>query len=161
MALAALVVAAPFAPAPAHDYLLGDLEIIDPWARATAGLARNGAAYLTLSTRGEAVDRLLGAETPVARKAGLHGHLIENGIVKMRPVKAFEVAPGEPVVLEPGGFHIMLMGLKAPLEAGTAFPLTLRFEKAGAIEVEARVESAGAGTPDHQGDGDHGHDKGS
>jgi len=159
--LAVLVGSGLVAPAPAHDYRFGDLEIIHPWARATAALARNGAVYLSLANHGEIADRLLGAETPVARKARLHGHLIEGGIVKMRPVEAVEVAPGGPVVLEPGGFHIMLMGLKAPLEAGAAFPLTLRFEKAGAVAIEVRVERAGARTPDHSGEGHSGDDKGS
>ena len=134
VACGALVVSGRFVAAPAHDYRFGDLEIVHPWARATAGLAR---------------------------KARLHGHIVEAGIVKMRPIEAIEVAPGAPLVLEPGGVHIMLMGLKAPLEAGTAFPLTLRFEKAGAIEIEVRVQSAGARTPDHQGERHSGPDKGS
>ena len=161
VALAALCVSGRVAPASAHDYRFGDLKINHPWARATAGLARNGAAYVTLANEGEAVERLLGVTTPVARKARLHGHIVEAGIVKMRPVEAIEVAPGEPVVLKPGGFHIMLMGLEAPLEAGAAFPMTLRFAVAGAIEIEVRVESAGARTPEHQGDEHSGDDKGS
>ncbi len=161
MAALAPLLVAPLFPAPAHDYRFGDLEIVHQWARATAAMARNGAVYVTLANQGAEVDHLLGVETPMARKARLHSHIVEDGIVKMRPLKAIEISPGEPVVLEPGGFHIMLMGLKAPFEAGTAFPLTLSFEKAGAIEVEVRVEKAGATTPSHHGDGDHGDDKGS
>ena len=161
---AALLVAllvAPLFPAPAHDYRFGDIEIVHPWARATAAMAKTGAVYVTLANQGGEVDRLLGVATPRARKARLHGHIVADGIVKMRPVKAIEISPGEPAVLEPGGFHIMLMGLKAPLEAGTAFPLTLSFEKAGAIEVEVLVEKAGATRPSHHGNGDHADDKGS
>lgn len=155
---AALLVAllvAPLFPAPAHDYRLGDIEIVHPWARATAVLARTGAVYLTLANQGAELDHLLGVATPRARKARLHSHIVADGIVKMRPVKAIEISPGDPAVLQPGGFHIMLMGLEAPLEAGTAFPLTLSFERAGAIEVEIRVENAGATGPSHHGDGDH------
>ncbi len=159
-ALAALLVA-PLFPAPAHDYRFADLEIVHPWARATAALARTGAVYLTLANQGAELDRLLGVATPRARKARLHSHIVEDGIVKMRPVKAIEISPGEQAGLEPGGFHIMLMGLEAPLEAGTAFPLTLSFEQAGAIEVEVRVEKAGATRPSDHGDGDHADDKGS
>lgn len=160
-ALLAALLGVPLFPAPAHDYRFGDLEIVHPWARATAAMARNGAAYLTLAIHGAELDHLLGVATPVARKARLHSHLVEDGIVRMRPLKAIEISPGEPVVLEPGGFHIMLMGLKAPLEAGTAFPLTLSFEKAGTIEVEVLVEKAGATKPGHHGDRDHADDKGS
>lgn len=161
---AALLVAllvAPLFPAAAHDYRFGAIEIVHPWARATASLARNGAVYLTLANQGAALDQLLGVATPRARKARLHSHIVADGIVKMRPVKAIEISPGEPVVLRPGGFHIMLMGLKAALEAGTTFPLTLSFEKAGAIEVEVLVEKAGATRPSHHGNGDRADDKGS
>ncbi len=154
-ALPGALLVAPRFPAPAHDYRFADLEIVHPWARATAVLARTGAGYLTLANQGAELDHLLGVATPRARKARLHSHIVADGIVKMRPVKAIEISPGDPAVLQPGGFHIMLMGLEAPLEAGTAFPLTLSFEKAGANEVEIRVENAGATRPSHHGEGDH------
>jgi copper(I)-binding protein len=78
--------------------------------------------------------------------------------MKMRPVKAIEVAPGEPAVLKPGGLHVMLMGLKAPLVKGQSFPLTLVFEKAGKIEIEVPIGEATA--MDHQMD-HKGHKRGS
>ena len=80
------------------------------------------------------------AATGAAKKAGLHTHLMKNGVMKMRPVKAIEVAPGEPTVLKPGGLHIMLKGLKAPLAEGANFPLTLTFENAGSIEIQVKVQ---------------------
>jgi copper(I)-binding protein len=67
----------------------------------------------------------------------------------MRPVEAIEVTPGAPIVLQPGGLHVMLIGLKAPLKEGERFPLTLTFERAGTIEVEVVVEKLGAMGPDH------------
>ena len=65
--------------------------------------------------------------------------------MKMRPIKAIEVNPGEPAVLKPGGLHIMLIGLKKPLVADQTFPLRLRFEKAGEIPVEVKVRKMGPG----------------
>ena len=64
--------------------------------------------------------------------------------MKMRPVDAFEIAPGEPQVLRPGGNHIMLIGLTGPLKPGASFPVTLTFAKAGAVTVDVPVQAAGA-----------------
>ena len=130
-----------------QDVRSGGLHISHPWARATAGVARNGAAYLTIVNRGREADRLVGVASPVARKAVLHSHIVDGDIIRMRPVAAIEIDPGKPAVLEPGGRHIMLIGLEAPLVAGTRFPLTLMFERAGEIAVEVVVEPPGAIRP--------------
>jgi len=126
----------------AHEFKLGDLLIDHPWARASIGKAPNGAAYMTIVTQGNETDRLLAVESDVAKHAALHTHLMEDGVMKMRPVEAIEVASGEPTLLKPGGLHVMLMGLKAPLVEGESFPLTLVFERAGRIEVEVTIENA-------------------
>lgn len=131
-------------PAIARDYTLGTLRIDHPWARASIGKAKAGAAYLTVSTSGETADRLIGVASPVARHVALHTHLMQDGVMKMRPVQAIEIAPGEPTVLRPGGLHVMLMGLKAPLVEGELFPLVLTFEKSGSIEVEVLVREPSA-----------------
>ena len=118
------------------------LEVTQPWARASIGAAKAGAAYLTIVNHGEAVDRLIGTATPVAEHAALHTHLMQEGVMRMRALEAVEVAPGEPTVLEPGGLHVMLMGLRQPLTEGETFPLMLTFQRAGTIEVEVRVLKA-------------------
>lgn len=129
----------------AHDYTLGDLRIDHPWARASAGAAANGAAYMTISTAANAPDRLIKAQSPVAGKVELHTHVVEGDIMRMRPVQAIDINVGEPAVLKPGGLHVMLIGLGAPLKQGETFPLTLSFEKAGSVTVEVSVEAADAG----------------
>jgi copper(I)-binding protein len=126
-------------PASAHDYELGSLVIQHPWARASIGQAKAGAAYLTIVNHGETADRLIAVSTPAAKHAKPHTHLLEDGVMKMRPVEAIEIAPGDPAVLQPGGLHIMLMGLAAPLETGKPFPMTLVFENAGSVDVEVHV----------------------
>jgi copper(I)-binding protein len=120
----------------------GGLRFEQAWARASIGAAKAGAAYLTIVNHGETVDRLVGAATPVAKHAGLHTHLLEEGVMKMRPLEAVEVAPGAPAVFKPGGLHVMLMGLRRPLKEGETFPLVLTFQKAGEIEIQIKVLAA-------------------
>ena len=148
-------------PAFAQDAKLGDLVVMAPWARATIGQVKTGAAYLTVVNHGAAGDRLLAVSTPVAPRAELHGHTMEDGVMKMRPVEAIEVAPMQPTALKPGGYHVMLMGLEAPLVEGQAFPLTLTFETAGSLEVEVQVQGIAAMEPAEGEGAEHGgHDAG-
>jgi copper(I)-binding protein len=123
----------------------------EPWARA-ALQGRTSAAYMTIENTTTALDRLVSATSPVARVVELHTHMMDGGVMRMRPVQAIEVNPGEPAVLRPGGLHIMLIDLARPLRAGETIPLTLRFEKAGDVTVNVAVQAAGA-----SGAGQHGH----
>jgi periplasmic copper chaperone A len=90
---------------------VGTIAIHDAWARASLGQTGTSAVYMTLEASGDRGDRLVAAATRVATGAALHTHIMEGGVAKMRPVTAIEIAPGEPIVLEPGGLHIMLIGL--------------------------------------------------
>ena len=136
-----------------HASGAGTLRVEHAWARATAGSAKVGAAYLTVFNDGTDMDRLMAAASPVAAKAELHSVVMEGGVMSMRPVEAVEVHPGEPVVLQPGGIHIMLMGLKRPLKEGETIPMRLAFERAGVVEFEVLVLKAGSMGPQS-----HGHD---
>jgi copper(I)-binding protein len=122
----------------------GSIEIVSPWARATAVSASTGGAFLTIVNKGSTDDRLLSISTPAAGKAELHRTENDNGVAKMTPIDALEVKAGHRIALAPGGYHIMLMGLKAPLKEGESFPLTLTFDKAGTIDVMVKVGKAGA-----------------
>jgi copper(I)-binding protein len=115
------------------------LKIDGVWARAPAGAARNGAAYMTIRNQGAAADRLLAASSPVAGTVELHTHLKDGDVMRMRQVTAVDIAPGGPAVLQPGGLHVMLLDLKAPLKEGESFPLTLTFEKAGKVTVSVAI----------------------
>lgn len=129
------------AAALAGETKAGDLTVVDPWARATIGSQNVGAAYVTIRNRGATADRLVGVRTDAAEDAALHTSTVTaEGVAEMRPVDSVEIPPGGEAKLAPRGTHIMLMGLKAPLVAGRSFPLTLEFERAGAVQVEARVE---------------------
>lgn len=123
----------------AHEYAQGDIRIIKPWSRPLPAVSTNGAAYMTLMNKGDAPDRLASISTPAAMKAELHDHTMEGGVMKMRRIEAVEIVPGESSVLQPGGLHIMLIGLEEPLVDGGSFPLTLEFERAGSVEVEVMI----------------------
>ncbi|MGE5147680.1 MAG: copper chaperone PCu(A)C [Candidatus Eiseniibacteriota bacterium] len=131
------------APAFAGDTKVGTIEIEHAWARASA--MANGAVYMELENKGGAPDKLVAASTPAANKAELHTHLMDNGIARMRPVEAIEVMPGSPTVLRPGGMHVMLLGLKAPLKVGDSITVTLTFEKAGKVDVTVPVQRSAGG----------------
>lgn len=133
----------------AHDTRLGPLQIGHAWARATAGKA--GAAYLEIRNGGGTADKLVAAASPAAGTVELHAHIRDGDVMRMRKVPAIDLAPGEAVKLAPGGLHVMLMGLAAPLNAGDKFPLTLTFEKAGTVTLEVEVQApAAAAPPAHQ-----------
>ena len=157
VALALIVGGAGGAPA-ADVAQVGTVTIHEPWARASIGNAPNSAAYMILETTGQEPDRLVASSTPVAEQAELHSHVMDDGIARMRPVDAVEVAPGAPTVLAPGGLHIMLIGLKQKLAPGDSVPLTLVFEQAGEITIEAPVRGM-AGMSGHGGHGTMGRDQ--
>lgn len=120
------------------------VEVKDVWSRATAGGSKTGAAYATLTNKGTAGDRLVSASTPVAGKVELHTMSMEGDVMRMRQIDGIDVNPGASVELKPGGLHIMLMDLKAPLKEGDKFPLTLNFEKGGSSTLDVSVRSLAA-----------------
>ncbi|MEQ8651261.1 MAG: copper chaperone PCu(A)C [Kiloniellales bacterium] len=131
----------------AHEFTVQDITVDHPWARATAGQAPNGAAYFVLSNDGAKPDYLVSVAGDVAKRVELHQHSMSDGVMQMRKVEEIEVSPGDPTVLEPGGLHVMLIGLKAPLKQGESFPLTLTFKQAGEVTVTVTVDSVGAMGP--------------
>jgi hypothetical protein len=124
---------------------IGKVTIHDPWARASLGTTGSSAVYMTLEIEGDEADRLVAAATPAAERAELHSHVMDQGVARMRPVRAVEVAPGAPTVLQPGGLHLMLLGLKQELAEGGTLPLTVTFEKAGSAEIEVPILGLAAG----------------
>jgi hypothetical protein len=155
--VAVVVMAASAATAHAHDFTTGTLTIGHPWARATVGTSRPGGAYLTITNKGAEADRLTGAECAIAERVELHRSGMDGGMMRMTPVTAIEVPAGGKVTLAPGGYHVMLIGLKKPLAAGSKVPLTLVFEKAGRVAVEVSVQPLGGkgAAKDHMGHDGH------
>jgi hypothetical protein len=124
------------------------IELADPWARPTIP-NRPGAAYLEIRNAGDAPDRLVGAHAEGVGAVELHKAEQKDGMMTMAPVEAIEVPAGGAALLAPGGYHLMLFDIAAPLREGDTLDLTLRFEQAGEIAVAVPVmqrEGMGGGT---------------
>lgn len=124
---------------------LGDLSLSGAFTRATLPAARSGGGYVTITNSGTEADRLIGVASPAAAMVQLHEMRMEGDQMKMSPMEeGVEIPAGETVMLAPGGFHIMFMGLKAPFIEGGTVPVTLTFERAGTVALELAVEGVGA-----------------
>lgn len=121
------------------------VSVSQPWARASIAASRPGVAYLTLESR--TGDRLTGATTPAAHEVMIHSSEEVDGVSRMVHLPTLELPAGEPVVLAPGGVHLMLVGLAVKLEEGTSFPMTLRFEEAADVTIEVPVLGMAAQGP--------------
>ena len=138
--------------ASAEDFTVGSIQVANPWTRATPKGSTIAGGYMTITNKGAAPDRLVAGSAAPAGRFEVHHMAMENGVMKMRPVEGgLEIKPGETVELKPGSFHIMLMGLKQPLEKGQRIKGTLTFEKAGKVDIEYAVEAIGATPPAHGG----------
>lgn len=148
--LAALFAASTFAQA--HEYKVGNLVVDHPMAFETTKTAKSGAGYLTITNTGDTADSLLSVSADFPRVM-IHTTEEKDGIAKMRHVEKIEIPAGETVVLKPGGYHVMFMGLNGDaLEEGEKFPATLTFENSGDLDVTFNVEARKKGGHDH---GDH------
>ena len=119
------------------------VKVDDAWARATAPGTKVGAGYMRITSGGTA-DRLVGASSPAAAKVEMHVTEKKGDVLRMRQVKAYDIPAKGSLELAPGGAHLMLVDLKAPLKEGAKVPMTLRFEKAGEMKVELQVRALGA-----------------
>ena len=148
---AAFAAALVIVPAFAHDtFHVGSIEISGGFSRATLPNAPVGGGYITIINTGNEDDTLIGASSPVAENVQLHQMKMEGDVMKMNEMPdGIPVPAGQTVALEPGGMHLMMMGLKEPLVEGAVVPLTLTFAKAGTVEVNLVVGSLNADHPEH------------
>ena len=144
MGLLALITALTPGIAAEHRSDDGTVTVVDPWTRATASAGGTGAGYMVLVNNGDTPDRLVAAASPAAEVMELHTHVMQDGVMMMRPVEAIELPAGESVSLEPGGLHIMFIRTTAPFRPGTPVSLTLIFETAGEVTMELPVAAPGA-----------------
>jgi copper(I)-binding protein len=119
------------------------IGVEDAWARPSMGMDRAGAVYLVLVNETATADRLVSATSPAAGTVELHETAAgASGMMAMHPVHGIDIAAGERVALEPGGFHVMLIGLTQPLTAGDTVELTLTFEHSPSVTVSAPVRAS-------------------
>lgn len=133
----------------------GDLSIQDAWIRVLGNVQSmeadmqqttpeappeiTTAAFLSISNTGTENDRLLRAEFELAQAVELHLSEMKDGVMSMRPVDGIDIPAGTTIELKPGGYHIMLINLKQGLVPTEKYPLTLVFEKAGSLTIEAEA----------------------
>ena len=141
-------------PSLAHDYKVGTLHIVHPWARATPKGASVGGGYMKITNNGTVSDRLIGGSVPIAPRFEVHEMSMDNGVMRMRMLKdGLEIKPGETVELKPGSFHLMFIDIKEPIKEGERVKGTLIFEKAGKVDVEYATVAVGASPGGHKPDG--------
>jgi copper(I)-binding protein len=115
------------------------IQIFDVWARPAPQSGGTTAVYFRIVNRGDQADRLVGGRAVGAEALEIHETTMEGDMAHMAPLAGIDVPAGATVEIAPGGFHLMLLGLTNPLEPGDHVALTLAFEQAGEIEVEAEV----------------------
>lgn len=134
--------------AAAADYHVGSLQISQPWARATPKGADSGAAYMTVTNTGAKPERLSCVSSEAAAKCQVHQMSMDNGVMKMRPVEGgLEIKPGETITFKPGGYHMMLVDLKAPLVQGKSVEATVKVDTGATAQVEFPIAAIGAPAP--------------
>lgn len=123
-----------------------EITIHAPYAFATAPSAVNGAAFMVIENRTGMDDRLIEARSDIAEITDVHQNYIDpdDGMMMMRRVRGIELPIGGRAVLEPTGYHIMLIKLIEPLKIGDVFDLTLVFESAPAQTVQVEVVKPGS-----------------
>ena len=123
------------------------VEVEQPWIRASAPGAKNAAGYMTIRNKSAQPDRLIGGSSPVAAKVETHVHIKDGEILRMREVKSYDIPAKGAFELKPGGAHLMLVDLKRPLKEGERIPLVLKFEKSGEVKVDFLVRPLAAPAP--------------
>ncbi len=123
------------------------VKVADPWVRATVAPQKATGAFMQLTS--EQAVKVVAASSPVAAVVEIHEMKMDDGVMKMRAVDALPLPAGQAVALKPGSYHVMLMGLKAPIKAGETVPLTLTVEgadgKRTAVEIKAEARAGTAG----------------
>lgn len=128
------------------------VTVKDAWIRGTVQGQTATGAFMELTAKSNA--RLVGVSTPLTRSAEVHNMKMENGVMKMFPVDGIDVPAGKTVRLASGGYHLMLMNLQKPLNAGDKVPLQLTFEladkKRETVELAVEVRDIKGQPAKHQ-----------
>ncbi len=142
----------------ARDFTKGPIKIEQPWTRATPGGAKVAGGFMKITNTGTTPDRLVSATADISGVVELHEMTMVDGIMKMRALgNGIELKPGQSMELKPGSYHVMFIDLKSPVVKERPVKAVLKFEQAGDIEVEFKVEPIGARAPAGGGGGHHKH----
>lgn len=116
------------------------VTVSDVWGRPSPQAATNAAFYMKLENATSSDDSLTSATIPICTKTELHETTIDDqGVMSMQHINAVSLPKGQRAQLEPGGLHIMCVGLQAELNLGDHIPITLAFTNTGELQVEAEI----------------------
>ena len=115
------------------------ISVQNPYVRLAPPNAPATGAFMVIKNNGDKDVKVLKADNPVSKVTELHTHLNEGGVMKMRPVPAIDVKAKGEAVLQPGGLHVMLIDLKAPMKEGDVVPITLTFDDGSSKKIDAKV----------------------
>ncbi|WP_409438929.1 copper chaperone PCu(A)C [Psychromonas sp. GE-S-Ul-11] len=116
------------------------LMVSEQYVRATPPHVKNSAAFLTIENQSEETVKLVSVSSDIADRVELHTHISEDGLMKMRQVESILIKGHNSVQLQPGGYHVMFLGLKNDLVAGDSVDITLYFDNGDAIETTAPIQ---------------------
>ncbi|HEY8245779.1 MAG TPA: DUF1775 domain-containing protein [Hyphomicrobium sp.] len=120
------------------------IEVVAAWTRPAASAGGIGAGYMKITNNGTEADVLTGGSSDAAERVEVHETAIDDkGVASMKKLDAVELQSGQSIELKPAGIHIMLIGLKQPLKEGDTLKAQLNFRKAGKVDVEFAVKTAG------------------
>jgi len=126
------------------------VEIKDPWIRATAPGQNTAAGYMTIRNKSAQSERLVGGSSEAAAKVQTHVSVKDGDIIRMREVKGYDIPAKGSFELKPNGSHLMLVDLKRPLKEGEKVPVLLKFEKSGEMKVDFEVRPLAGGSSEHK-----------
>src|SRR5574343_240923 len=115
------------------------VSVQDPYVRLAPPNAPATGAFMVIKNNGDKDIKVLKADNPASKVTELHPHLNEGGVMKMRPVPAIDIKAKGEAVLKPGGLHVMMIDLKAPMNEDDIVPITLTFDDGSAKKVDAKV----------------------
>lgn len=148
IAVLSLAFSATFSNLSAHEYKVGELEIIHPWSRATPNGAKVAGGYFKIINHGKTPDRLVSVSSELSDKAEIHSMEVTDGVMKMRHQPEGIVIPaGGEIEFKPGGYHVMFMDITKTLKKGDKVAGKLNFEKAGSVDVNFAVDAMGVKSP--------------
>ncbi len=128
----------------AHEYKMGDLEVVHPWARAQLKGSDVADGFMKIINHGTTPDRLIGITVDFAKTAQIHDMKMDGSTMQMVELKdGVEIPAGATVELKPKAMHVMFLDLSEALEPDELIPGELIFEKAGKLKVEFMIEKAG------------------
>ncbi|WP_165383924.1 copper chaperone PCu(A)C [Pseudidiomarina tainanensis] len=118
-----------------------EVEISNPWVKESIPGTENGAGYFTITNTGSSVISIVGATTAASRAVEVHQHVMRDGMMRMRRVPELTLEPSATVVFQPGGYHLMLFGVKNAFKPGDQVEFTLQFSDGDSVSFDAEVRS--------------------